>query len=162
MSNPFPASFLNSLCSKQLEASVRAVATPGPTGVWWKLVNASEDDIQMHFACQGCGTCCRWPGEVILTSDEVEAIAAHLGLTAYDFTANYTELRRNRQGLTLSSHPDGACIFLRENRCAIQPVKPQQCHDFPYVWTVPGWRDLCKGYSRLPESREAEAVAKPT
>ncbi|NBT90581.1 MAG: YkgJ family cysteine cluster protein, partial [Verrucomicrobia bacterium] len=38
---------------------------------------------------------------------------------------------------------DGACIFLEGQDCRIQPVKPQQCRDFPNAWNFPGWRDIC-------------------
>lgn len=107
-------------------------------------VTSTPPPPKIHYLCQQCGNCCRQPGEVILTGEEVAAIAAHLGLSIHEFTDTYTQLRRNRQGLTLIDQPDGACIFLRENRCAIQPVKPEQCRGFPNAWTVPGWRDFCQ------------------
>jgi len=107
-------------------------------------VTGSVDDPSVHYVCQRCGNCCRWPGEVRLHDAEVLAIARHLGLSPRKFTAEFTRLRRNRQGLTLTETADGACIFLEENRCSIHPVKPAQCRGFPNAWTFPGWRDQCE------------------
>ncbi len=79
-----------------------------------------------------------------MTEAEVEAIANHLGMRLYDFVRDFTDLRENRQGLTLIEKPDGACIFLEGNECAIQPVKPSQCKGFPNEWNFPGWEKQCE------------------
>lgn len=98
-----------------------------------------------RYLCQRCGNCCRWPGFVRVTNDEINAIASLLGMPADDFIASHTELRPSRAGLMLKSRPDGSCIFLDGlNTCAIQSVKPQQCRDFPNAWNFPGWRDKCE------------------
>ena len=76
---------------------------------------------------------------------EINAIAAFLGLDADEFIARHTELRPSRTGLMLKSNPDGSCIFLEgANTCLIQPVKPQQCRDFPNRWRFDGWREKCE------------------
>jgi len=61
---------------------------------------------KVHYLCQRCGNCCRWPGFVKLTEPEVGAIAAHLGLPEYDFIQRYTRLRPNREGLALMDKPN--------------------------------------------------------
>ena len=98
----------------------------------------------VRYACQRCGNCCRWQGEVPLTDSEVERIAAFLGLSVYDFVATYTDLRVNRAGLTLVEKENGECTFLDGIDCTIQPVKPSQCAGFPNEWNFPGWRDTCE------------------
>jgi uncharacterized protein len=95
------------------------------------------------FLCERCTNCCRWPGDVKITETEITAISRHLGLAEDDFIQRYTRLRANRRGLSLIDQPDGACIFLEGQDCRIQPVKPQQCRDFPNAWNFPGWRDIC-------------------
>lgn len=119
----------------------------------------SEEKI--HYVCQRCGNCCRQPGEVHLTDAETLAIANHLALSPHEFTANYTRLSRNRQGLTLADQPGGACIFLRDNRCLIQSVKPQQCRDFPNGWTIPGWRDFCQAIPVRINPDEQQPATRP-
>ena len=84
--------------------------------------------------CARCGNCCRWPGYVHITLDELDQIAAFLQLTPEVFTERYTRLTSNRKGLALLETVSGACIFLEGNHCKIQAVKPQQCRDFPHHW----------------------------
>jgi Fe-S-cluster containining protein len=95
-------------------------------------------------ACAQCGACCRQPGDVHLRDDETEAIANFLRLTIHDFTAVYTCLRANRSGLVLAEASDGACIFLQNNLCRIQSVKPRQCRNYPETWHIPGEEQFCR------------------
>ena len=98
-----------------------------------------------RYLCQRCGNCCRWPGFVRIGEDEIDTIAAFLGITPGEFISRHAELRPSRAGLMLKSEPDGSCIFLRGvNICAIQQAKPQQCRDFPDKWRFDGWREMCE------------------
>ena len=99
----------------------------------------------LQHTCRRCGACCRWEGDVCLTEQDVSAIAAYLQLEEEAFINTYCRLRRNRQGLSLIDAEDGACIMLRDNACAIQEVKPQQCRDFPLRWNFPDWQERCPG-----------------
>lgn len=100
-------------------------------------------------SCQRCGACCRWAGDVCLSEEEVEAIAAYLGMEEGDFIEKYCRLRANRQGLSLTEHDDGSCIMLQENNlCRLQAVKPLQCATFPQEWCFPGWEKICPGAGR--------------
>jgi len=95
------------------------------------------------IACRQCGACCRQPGDVHLRNDETETIAKFLCLAIHDFTAAYTRLGTNRSGLVLTEAVDGACIFLQDNLCRIQSVKPRQCRDYPKTWHIPGEEQFC-------------------
>lgn len=99
---------------------------------------------QVYYACQRCTNCCRWPGFVKLGDADIKDIAAHLGLSEYDFVQQYTRLRPARDGLALIDKPTGECIFLEGRDCRIQEAKPYQCKGFPNVWNFPGWRDVCE------------------
>ncbi|MDX6766051.1 MAG: YkgJ family cysteine cluster protein [Candidatus Methylacidiphilales bacterium] len=100
---------------------------------------------QVFYQCQRCGNCCRWPGFVRLTGEDTIRLAGRLGLDPGVFTAEYTELHPNRQGLVLKNQPDGACIFLDgRNVCRVQDVKPWQCRGFPNDWNFPGWQKVCE------------------
>ena len=98
----------------------------------------------IHYQCQRCGNCCKWPGDVIITEAETESIAAFLEMPVADFVENYTRLRANRQGLSIDDKPNGECLFLDGINCQINPVKPAQCAGFPNAWNFPGWRDVCE------------------
>lgn len=98
----------------------------------------------VRYVCQRCGNCCRWPGEVPVSDAEISRIARHLDLPEEIFIEQYTEVRRDRRGLTLISRPNHECIFLDGIDCRIQAVKPDQCAGFPNQWNFPGWREVCE------------------
>lgn len=104
--------------------------------------------MPIYYDCQRCTACCRWPGQVRLDDSEITRIAAHLELSEHDFIQQYTRLRADRQGLALMDQPNGECIFLSGNDCVIQPVKPQQCSDFPNRWSFPGFEKVCHAVPR--------------
>lgn len=110
--------------------------------------------MPIFLECQRCTACCRWPGQVRLTDEEITRLAAYKGMSEHDFIQKYTRLEFERQGLALLEQPDGACIFLEGESCAVQPVKPQQCKDFPNLWNFPGFEKTCRALPR--EVSEAE------
>ncbi len=107
----------------------------------------------VFYRCQRCTNCCEWPGEVVVSDAEIQRMAEHLGLSVYRFIAEFTELRRNRSGLTLAEKEGGhTCVLLEGRECRVHPVKPDQCARFPNGWNFPGWRARCEA---LPEREEA-------
>ena len=105
----------------------------------------SLDRPPPRYQCVRCGNCCRWPGDVNVTSAETAAIAEHLGLCHDRFVQDFTRLNSKRSGLSLIDKPNGECVFLEgANVCRIQPVKPGQCSGFPNEWQFSGWRDQCE------------------
>lgn len=115
----------------------------------------------MHYVCQRCGNCCRWPGEVPVSEEEIAQIAAYLGISEQEMIDQYTEIRRNRAGLTLISRPNHECIFLEGNECRIHPVKPEQCKNFPNGWNFPGWRNVCEAIPVPKDSLKGATEVKP-
>ena len=105
----------------------------------------STQNSQPHFyQCQRCANCCRWPGFVKVEAHEIAAIAEFAGVEVDDFIQRFTRLRPERNGLALLDKPNGECLHLENGACSIQPVKPQQCRDFPNKWNFPGWREVCE------------------
>ena len=51
------------------------------------------------YLCQRCTSCCRWPGFVRVTEEEVRTIADHLDMEEGRFIQDYTRLRPNRLSL---------------------------------------------------------------
>jgi Fe-S-cluster containining protein len=101
------------------------------------------------YECQRCAACCRWPGQVRVSDAEIARLAAFKGLSEHDFIQQFLRLRHDRRGLALQEKPDGACIFLDGNDCSVQPVKPQQCRDFPNVWNFPSFEKTCRAVPRV-------------
>jgi len=104
--------------------------------------------VPIFYECQRCTACCRWPGQVRLTDAEISRIAVHIGLSESEFIAGHTGLRGDRKGLSLLEKSNGECEFLVGNDCSIQPVKPQQCRDFPNLWNFPGFEKVCHAIPR--------------
>jgi Fe-S-cluster containining protein len=104
------------------------------------------------FVCAMCGNCCRGEGYVRISPAEVEKIANYLGIGRAEFLREYTrvpeiEEQRLTSDVWLKDQPgpEQACIFLRENRCAIHEVKPIQCIGFPLRWRTPDVLEYCEG-----------------
>ena len=95
--------------------------------------------MSILLECQRCMACCRWPGQVVLSDEEIARLAAFKGMGEPEFIQQFTRLRADRRGLALKEQPDSACIFLEGGSCAVQPVKPQQCKDFPSRWVNLLW-----------------------
>ena len=100
--------------------------------------------MPIFLECQRCTACCRWPGQVRLTAEEIARIAAFKGMAEDDFIQQFTRLTWDRSGLALLEKPNHECVFLDGNDCAIQSVKPQQCRDFPNLWNVTGAQQMCR------------------
>ncbi len=101
-----------------------------------------EPDV--HYVCQRCNACCKWPGDVRIGEEDVVAISAFLQLSEEEFLQKYTRLRTNRQGLSLIEKDNHECVMLENGGCRIHPVKPAQCAGFPNKWNFPGWHDVCE------------------
>ncbi|MBI3876771.1 MAG: YkgJ family cysteine cluster protein [Verrucomicrobia bacterium] len=100
--------------------------------------------MPIFHECQRCTACCRWPGQVRLSDEEISRLAAFKGLGEAEFIERFTRLAGDRRGLALMDKPDGSCVFLEGDNCAVQPVKPQQCRDFPNLWNFPGFEKICR------------------
>jgi Fe-S-cluster containining protein len=92
-------------------------------------------------------------------------------MSEHDFIQQFARLRHDRRGLVLQEKPNGECIFLEGNNCAVQPVKPQQCRDFPNLWNFPGFEKICRAvprrvgeeeFKRLVEKSKGQRLATPS
>ncbi|WP_321494622.1 YkgJ family cysteine cluster protein [uncultured Desulfobacter sp.] len=103
-----------------------------------------NDNLDLtRFECLGCGACCRQSGHVRLRPEEPDIISDFLNMDVLDFIETFTCLTRDRNGLSIIDAPGGACIFLDNNGCRINPVKPAQCRDFPVKWRFSNFEQIC-------------------
>jgi len=80
-------------------------------------------------------------------------MANHLELSEDGFIQEFTRVSRDRKSLALKDKGNGECIFLDGTECRVQPVKPQQCRDFPNLWNFPGFEKECDAIA-LPVGEE--------
>ncbi len=98
-----------------------------------------------------------------MTEAEIARLADHLGLAEHELIQRHTRLTQDRRGLALQEQPDGACVFLSGNDCAVQAVKPQQCRDFPNLWRHPEAENQCRAIPRtLGDEEYVQRVAQVT
>ena len=112
------------------------------------ISRALYSGVPIFYECDRCTACCRWPGEVRLDDGEIARISAFLKIPEVQFIQEHTRLTQDRRGLALNEKPNGECIFLQGNDCAVQPVKPRQCREFPNLWNFPGFEQTCRALPR--------------
>ena len=88
------------------------------------------------------------------TDVEIARLAEFKGHSEHDFIQQFTRLSQGRQRLVLQEKANGECVFLDGNDCAVQPVKPQQCRDFPNLWNFPGFEKTCHAIPSLVSGKE--------
>lgn len=99
--------------------------------------------MPVYYECQRCTACCRWPGQVRLSEAEITALASLKKISETVFIQQYTRVTHDRTGLALQDKPNGECVFLDGEHCVVQEAKPQQCRDFPNLWSFPGFSNSC-------------------
>ena len=107
---------------------------------------------EYRFSCvPGCTQCCRRPGNLTLTREDVVRIAQYMKMSIRRFEKTYTERVDGRSNVKLEG-PEAACPFLGgdENNgwCQIHDVKPLQCKTYPF------WPHIAEDEDRW--KREAE------
>ena len=110
--------------------------------------------MPIFHECRRCTACCRWPGEVRLAEGEVARLAAFKGMGEVEFIQRFARITNDRRELSLEEKHNGECVFLDGSDCSVQPVKPQQCQDFPNLWNFPGFEKTCRAIPRLVDPEE--------
>lgn len=90
-------------------------------------------DTSEIFTCRLCGQCCEGFGGTLVTPDDINAIAAFVGLDVETFTGRYC--RTSGLGTVLAQGEDGKCVFF-DKVCSIHPVKPRMCRRWPFIPAV--------------------------
>ena len=101
---------------------------------------AGRDGAGLRFSCTLCGNCCSGPeGYVLLTSTEIDALAARLRLSRQDFLDQYTHMTGEGRSLKEKTSAFGRdCIFLDREKvpgkavCGVYEDRPTQCRTWPF------------------------------
>lgn len=122
----------------------------------------------LRFQCTQCGDCCTGaPGYVWVTSDEIAALAAALGLQVDVFEAQYVRQVGARK--SLKEFPGGDCVLFdsQTRRCTVYAARPRQCRTWPFwdsnLRTPADWQHTCQvcpgsGRGRLYTLEEIEEL----
>jgi len=109
----------------------------------------------VKFSCQsGCVRCCGGaPGDVFITPEERDSIAAYMKIPLKEFEDSY--VRHYSSGkMSLTEMSNGDCILLDPKKgCTVYDVRPQQCRDFPF------WPDIMKSpFAWLKEAQRCPGI----
>lgn len=103
------------------------------------------------FECLTCGECCFGEGGIVVREEEVERIAAFLGLPPDEFASQCCEERNGK--FYIRSGENGFCLYYdAEKSCLIHPAKPDRCSLWPFFPAIvdnkDNWelaKDACPG-----------------
>ena len=84
----------------------------------------------LNFKCFKCGMCCSISGYVWLSKSDIIRISDYIKITKKDFLKKYTRYFNGK--ISLIEKVTGECIFLKDKKCKIYPVRPIQCKTFPF------------------------------
>lgn len=84
-------------------------------------------ELFAEYDCRQCNNCYRIYN-IVLRENEIDAIAAFLGLSRQAFSEKYLILSAD------GCEFEAPCRFLKDNgECALQECKPAACREFPHT-----------------------------
>lgn len=109
----------------------------------------------LSFKCTECGQCCTGaPGYTWVTEEEIADIADYLNIPIKEFTKKFVRTVGDRYSLNERAVTYD-CVFLKDRRCTIYPVRPKQCRTFPWwprnLKSPESWAEAasrCEGINR--------------
>jgi Fe-S-cluster containining protein len=91
----------------------------------------------LKFKCTQCGECCTGaPGYIWVTEEEIQKMAEFKQMSLDAFCATFVKKVNGK--LSLLEHSSALnsnrfdCVFLKDKKCSIHPVRPTQCRTFPW------------------------------
>jgi Fe-S-cluster containining protein len=103
----------------------------------------------LRFTCTGCGDCCTGaPGYVWVNQQEIDALAARLGMSVEAFEKQYVRQVGVRR--TLKERKNYDCVFLdgETRRCTVYVDRPRQCRTWPFwdsnLKSPEAWQATCE------------------
>lgn len=102
----------------------------------------------LRFECTGCGQCCTGsPGYTWVSDKEIVEIAQYLKITIDEFSEKYLRVVKDKISL-LEHHRTYDCVFLKDKKCEIYPVRPKQCRTFPWwpqnLKSLADWKEAAR------------------
>lgn len=87
--------------------------------------------MEHRFECTRCGACCRRPGYLALSREDLERIARFLQVSALDLIMDY-ELELSDDVWWIHVEQGEPCVFLDGDLCRVEAAKPTQCRTYPF------------------------------
>ena len=88
----------------------------------------------IRFDCNNCGLCCgdtkQKTRHILLLETEAKKIASQTSLSIPDFSMEIKD--KFPYAYEIKKASEGKCIFLKDNRCSIYPLRPLICVFYPF------------------------------
>ncbi len=104
----------------------------------------------LRFKCTGCGDCCTGaPGYIWVNQAEIDALAAHMDMSAEAFESKYVRKIGIRRSLhELPGSYDCVLFDAKTRKCTVYEARPRQCRTWPFwqsnVRTAATWEETCE------------------
>ncbi len=108
---------------------------PIPHSLSLEQLQQSLKGDTFRWSCTACGKCCRGPGVVYFTEEDLASIRRLLRLSDARWKRLYKRLvQREKNGLFLHDSEDACALLGKGGKCTVYEVRPLQCRTFPF-WT---------------------------
>lgn len=122
---------------------------------WFAKPDGPEGGAGLRFSCTMCGNCCSGPpGYVLVTDEEVAALAKRLKITVEAFIRDHTNMMSEGRSLNERQTEHGNdCEFLDRTTmpgraiCGVYEDRPKQCRTWPF------WPSVVKSPSTWASSK---------
>jgi hypothetical protein len=94
------------------------------------IVHRINVEVTKRIDCTKCANCCKEMGPR-LTKQDIRAISKYLDITEEKVISKYLKERKDKVGEYLVARIP--CSFLKENRCRIYDVRPEDCKSYPHL-----------------------------
>lgn len=109
-----------------------------------------------RFGCTCCGDCCRAPGVVELSIDELDALGRFLGQGSTELLQSLPIQWSPKARLFELAADNGCPLLESDGRCSVEPVKPSQCRSYPF------WPELTRAAATWrKEGKRCEGINHP-
>ncbi len=85
--------------------------------------------VSKEIDCTKCANCCI-KMQPLLSSKDIDAMAAHLGLSYSAFCDSYIIEDDEEDGFVFNTIP---CPLLKDNLCTVYSSRPQECRSYPHL-----------------------------
>ena len=99
-------------------------------------MNTLKQELLKRFNCQQSGNCCRCPGFVYASQEELQKMAKEKNLELETFKKHIVRTHQGWPVIASKSHRQ-TCFLDTQNRCTVYKARPKQCRtypDWPEIW----------------------------
>jgi uncharacterized protein len=95
-----------------------------------KLTDVIDEEVWKEVDCLSCANCCKKMTPTF-TAKDLKRVSAHFGQTVEEFKTKW--LKKERNGDWVNTTQPCQFLNLKDNKCSIYAVRPDDCAGFPHL-----------------------------